>query len=200
MKELIRNLLLFVAFAIVFSALSGCGSSTNENAETNGASAGRAPEAAKQKTPSEYPPLASAVAQAEIKNLDGSTFKIADKKGKVLLLNMWATWCGPCRGEMPALVKMQNDYGEKGFEVIGLNSDDEAADQIKQFAQMMNLNYTLAWADDKTQVELLKISKFQGIPQSYLIDRDGNLRGVFTGGGAPTVQKMEELVPKVLSE
>jgi len=201
MKELIRNLFIFIVFVIVFSALTGCGGSTsNENTGTSEAPASGTPEVAKEKTPSEYPPLVSSVAQADIKNLDGSTFKIADKKGKVLLLNMWATWCGPCRGEMPTLVKMQNEYGDKGFEVIGLNSDDEGADQIQQFAQTMNLNYTLAWPDTKTQVELLKISKFQGIPQSYLIDRDGYLRGVFTGGGAQTVQKMEELVPKVVSE
>lgn len=205
MKEIIRNLLLFVIFAFAFSALSGCGGASsnvaNETATgSNGTTASGSPEVAKEKGPSDYPPLVSSVAQADIKNLDGSTFKVADKKGKVVLLNMWATWCGPCRGEMPALVKLQNDYASKGFEIIGLNTDDEGVDQIKQFAQSMNLNYTLAWADTKTQVELLKISKFQGIPQSFLIDRDGNLRGVFTGGGASTIQKLDELVPKVVSE
>ena len=201
MKELIRNLVLFVVFAIAFSALANCGgSSSNVATGTNGTTTQGTPEVAKEKTPSEYPPLVTSVAQADIKNLDGSPFKIADKKGKVVLLNMWATWCGPCRGEMPALVKLQNEYGNKGFEVIGLNTDDEGADQIKQFAEQMNLNYTLAWVDTKTQVELLKISKFQGIPQSFLIDRDGYLRGVFTGGGASTIQKLDELVPKVVSE
>ena len=208
MKEIIRNLFLFVIFAFAFSALTNCGGSSsnvatgNDSTATNtgGSTSSASPEVAKEKTPSEYPPLASSVAQADIKNLDGSTFKVADKKGKVILLNMWATWCGPCRGEMPALVKLQNEYGSKGFEIVGLNTDDEDVNQIKEFAQSMNLNYTLAWADTKTQVELLKISKFQGIPQSFLIDRDGNLRGVFTGGGASTIQKLDELVPKVVSE
>lgn len=201
MKELIRNSFLLVVFAIAFSALTNCGgSSSNVATGTNGTTTAGSPEAAKEKTPSEYPPLATSVAQADIKNLDGSTFKVADKKGKVVLLNMWATWCGPCRGEMPALVKLQNEYGSKGFEIIGLNTDDEDIEKINQFAQSMNLNYTLAWADTRTQVELLRISKFQGIPQSFLIDRDGNLRGVFTGGGASTIQKLDELVPKVVSE
>jgi len=150
---------------------------------------------------SEYPPLASAVAQADMKNLDGSTFKVTDRKGKVLLLNMWATWCGPCRGEMPSLVKMQDEHRDKGFEIIGLNTDDgDTKEMIDEFAVEMKLNYTLVWADTAMQNGLLKISNFNGIPQSFIIDRDGNLRGVFRGGGRPEVKKMEELVAKIVAE
>ena len=152
------------------------------------------------KKKSDYPPIATAVAQADIKNLDGTTFKVADKKGKVILLNMWATWCGPCRAEMPALVRMQNEHRESGLEVIGLNTDDETVEQINEFAGEMKLNYTLTWADTQLQAALLNISKFGGIPQSFIIDREGNLRGVFKGANPADIKKMEELVGLVVNE
>ena len=206
MKQAILNLILFVVLAAVFSGLSGCGGTASSHevstpANTASTTASDAPantEVAKKK--SEYPPIASAVATAEIKNLDGTAFTVNDKKGKVVLLNLWATWCGPCRSEMPALVRMQDEHSAKGFEVLGLNTDDEDADSINNFAGKMQLNYPLAWADTKLQSSLLKISKFPGIPQSFLLDRDGNLRGVFRGANPSDVQKMEETVAKVVDE
>jgi thiol-disulfide isomerase/thioredoxin len=198
MKELLFNLALVLTLSV---ALSGCGGSADHSAGTaptpsadGNVASGDAP-----KKPSIYPPIATAIAQSDIKNLDGSTFKIADKKGKVLLLNMWATWCGPCRAEMPALVKMQDGFREQGLEIIGLNSDNESVEDINNFAQAMKLNYTLVWPDTKLQNDLLKISQFGGIPQSFLIDRDGNLRGVFRGSNPADVRKMEDLVAKVVS-
>ena len=199
MKELFFNLAFFAVLTITFSTLSGCGGGSNSQVGEKSADLGTAAANTEPKKPSEYPPIATAIAQSDIKNLDGSTFKIADKKGKVVLLNMWATWCGPCRAEMPALVKMQDAYREQGLEIIGLNSDDEPVEDINNFAQAMNLNYTLVWPDTKLQTDLLKISQFGGIPQSFLIDRDGNLRGVFRGANPADVRKMETLVAKVVN-
>lgn len=202
MKKILNSFALFVLLAVVFSSLTGCGGSNGVGDVSTGTSgdaeAANKPVAAKK---SEFPPLASAVAQSEMKNLDGSTSKVADRKGKVLLLNMWATWCGPCRGEMPELVKMQDEHRDKGFEIIGLNTDDgDTKEMVEEFAAEMKLNYTLVWADTAMQNGLLKISNFNGIPQSFVVDRDGNLRGVFRGGGKAEVKKMEELVAKVVAE
>lgn len=201
MKKILSSFGLFVVLAVVFSSLTGCGGSNgavNEPASNAGTS-GNAESGSTKK--SEYPPLASAVAQADMKNLDGSTSKVADRKGKVLLLNMWATWCGPCRGEMPSLVKMQDEHRDKGFEIIGLNTDDgDTKEMVEDFAAELKLNYTLVWADTAMQNGLLKISNFNGIPQSFIVDREGNLRGVFRGGGKAEVKKMEELVAKVVAE
>lgn len=194
----------FVVLAFVMSTFTGCsGTTTPDQGGGNAAGANNSASSSNGDAPkkkSDYPPIATAVAQADIKNLDGSTFKVADKKGKVVLLNMWATWCGPCRAEMPSLVRMQNDYKDLGFEVIGLNTDDETVDQINDFAADMKLNYTLAWADTKLQAALLNISKFDGIPQSFIVDRDGNLRGVFRGAGPADIKKMEELVGLIVQE
>ena len=205
MKNSISKAFIFVALAMLFSALTGCGGDgqTNTNTPSTAGSTNTAntESANTTKTNSEFPPLAEKAANAEMKNLDGSTSRVADYKGKVLLLNMWATWCGPCRAEMPALVKMQDEHRDKGFEIIGLNTDDgDTKEMIDKFAQEMKLNYKLVWAPTDQQAALLKISNFDGIPQSFVIDRDGKLRGVFRGGGKAEIQKMEELVAKVVGE
>lgn len=147
-----------------------------------------------------YPKIASAVATAEIKGLDGSVYTINDKQGKILLLNLWATWCGPCRSEMPALVRLQEAHSTQGFEVIGLNTDDEDVQLINDFAVELKLNYPIAYASTKLQSDLLKISKFPGIPQSFLLDREGRLRGVFRGANPADIAKMEQVVTKLVNE
>jgi len=193
MKAIFTAIFLFLCIALTFSGCSDVANSKDvqvNDSETNSSSAKK----------SEYPPLAEKLAQAELTNLDNSTTTIADKKGKVVLVNMWATWCGPCRSEMPSLVRLQEAYGDKGLEVIGLNADEEPVDQINKFAGDMKLNYTLVWADPETQNEFVKISKFPGIPQSFLIDRDGNLRGVFKGANPGDIRKMVEIVGKVVEE
>ncbi len=204
MRSIFSNLLLFVILASALSGLTNC---TKTTPSDNGVAQTAPPavssngsEADQEKKKSDYPPIATAVSQADLKNLDGTTFKVADKKGKVLLLNMWATWCGPCRSEMPALVKMQDAHRDLGFEVLGLNTDDETIEDINKFAADMKLNYTLVWADTEMQSALLRISKFGGIPQSFIVDRDGNLRGVFRGANPADVKKMEALVELIVNE
>lgn len=203
MREFIWNLTLFAALSVAFSSLSACGGQggTN-NAEVSVAppGGGASPEVVKERTPSPYPPLPAAVAQSDLKNLDGSTFKLADKKGKVVLVNMWATWCGPCRSEMPSLVRLQDKLRDKGFEIVGLDVDEEPVDQVNKFAEEMKLNYTLVFGDTAVQNELVKISKFGGIPQSFLIDRDGRLRGVFKAANAEVIEQLERRVEEAVNE
>ena len=209
MKNILTGFVLFAVLAVILSSLTNCSSTvTSENvpvagspeaASNQAANAVANEEEAKKKNP-HYRPIEKAVDQADIKNLDGTTFKVADKRGKVILLNMWATWCGPCRAEMPTLVRMQDQHRASGLEVIGLNTDDETVDQINEFAANMKLNYALVWADTELQAALLRISKFGGIPQSFIIDREGNLRGVFRGANPADIKKMEELVGMIVAE
>lgn len=196
MRRFVVSFLIFVALAIVISSCT-----ESEITSSNSTGIGESNSNVEQpKKSSEYPPLPEKIAQAEMQNLDRTTSKLADKKGKVLLVNMWATWCGFCRTEMPILVKMQDEHRDAGLEIVGLNIDDESIDQVNEFAEEMKLNYTLTWADSKMTYELMKASNFKGIPQSFLIDRDGNLRAIFKGADPSNLKKMQDLVAEVVSE
>ncbi len=193
-----KKVFLFLGF-IIISGLLACTNSTNtQNTRVGETNASANTTAEKKK--GEYPPIPVAVAQTEIKKIDDSIFKLEDKKGKVILVNLWATWCGPCRGEMPHLIEMQETYRDNGFEIIGLDVDAEPVEEINEFAKDMKLNYQLGWAERELVGEFYRISNFDGIPQSYLIDRDGNLRGVFLGGGKKVITTMKDTVAKVVAE
>ncbi|NOT49301.1 MAG: TlpA family protein disulfide reductase [Acidobacteria bacterium] len=204
MKAVLDRILFLTTIVVVSVALSGCeNTASSQKGPVDEPVVSASPKSQANSADdkgSGYPKIASAIAAAEIKTLDGSTYTINDKQGKILLLNLWATWCGPCRSEMPALVRMQEKHGERGFEVIGLNTDDEDVQAINNFAAELKLNYPIAYADTKLQSDMLKISKFPGIPQSFLLDREGRLRGVFRGANPADVAKMEQVVEKVVNE
>jgi thiol-disulfide isomerase/thioredoxin len=207
MKFSIRLVFLYAALSVFVWLIAGCGSGSPTGApptgeQANSAAADKTDAANNTDKPaSEYPLLPAAVLNSEVKNLDGTTFSISDKKGKVILLNMWATWCAPCREEMPTLVRLQDTYRDKGFEVIGLNTEEnDTREKIERFAEEMKLNYTLVWADLQLQNELVKISQFGGIPQSFLVDREGRLRGIFKGSGKRELAKLEEFIERTVNE
>jgi thiol-disulfide isomerase/thioredoxin len=210
MKGIIWNVLLFAALAFAFSSLTGCGGGTtvanapsDSSITANSQGPANALDTNGQKASSEYPALAPAISQADLKTMDGTTFKIADKKGKIILINMWATWCGPCLAEMPAFVKMQEKYGPGGFEILGLDTDDESdtlTDDINKVMKDKGINYPIVFSDMQTQAALLNISKFDGIPQSFLVDAEGNLRGVFRGSNKENVVKIDQMVGEMLGQ
>jgi peroxiredoxin len=101
---------------------------------------------------------------------------------------------------MPHLIEMEDKFKSNNFEIVGLNTDDESVEAINSFAAQMKLNYQMAYASGDMMQEFLKISKFQGIPQSFLIDREGRLRGVFLGGGPKVIGTMKETVEKIVAE
>jgi thiol-disulfide isomerase/thioredoxin len=183
---------IYVILAIAFGIVAACSSSEQPtNTLTK---------------PSDYPPLSSSIAEAPFGMIDGSISKISDRKGKVVLINLWATWCGFCLQEMPHLVAMQNELGPKGFTVLGLDIGDqntgapESVEQINAFAAKMNLNYELARIDGALTARLQKIAQANAVPTSFLIDREGRLRGRFVGGSVKVVEQMKELTTRVVNE
>jgi cytochrome c-type biogenesis protein len=106
--------------------------------------------------------------------MDGTAIALADLKGEVVLLNVWATWCKPCRQEIPALDSLHREFGPRGFRVAGV-SIDVIADTVAivSFARDLGASYTL-WLDpdDKVSTTFRAI----GVPSTYLIDREGVLR------------------------
>jgi thiol-disulfide isomerase/thioredoxin len=140
MKEIIKTLSLFLGLCIAFSAITSCGGTTPNAAVKNSAATPAPVNAASPiANTAGYPPLASGLADTDLELISGGTFKISERKGKAVLLNIWGTWCGPCRAEMPHLIEMQDKYRERGFEVIGLNIGDggggaESNEMITKFA------------------------------------------------------------------
>ena len=200
MKLLVKNIALFICLTIVISMFAGCSTTSAVKGGGNNSNGGNA----KSNLPkSEYPPAPVPIMQAQITKPDGTIFKLEDYKGKVILVNLWAIWCGPCIAEMPEFIKLKEEYKDKGFEIIGLNvgnnsGDPESPENIISFAEEYKLNYTVGQTDDKIYHEFLNISKVDAIPQSFLIDRDGKLVGVFVGGGR-NVEKIKDSVGKIMN-
>lgn len=199
MKNTLKILLLSLGILI---AACNTASTEKSSADENSAppSNTEKTENSADKTDSKFPLAPSAIMTADVKMIDGGNFKLEDAKGKVILFNLWATWCGPCRQEMPELIEMQNKYRDQGFEIIGLNTDDETLEKINPFVEQMKLNYKIGWADEAMMKEFMRISKIAAIPQSFLIDREGRLRGVFVGGGPTALEPMKKSLDKVINE
>jgi thiol-disulfide isomerase/thioredoxin len=128
-------------------------------------------------------PLPAAVMNTELKALDGSTFKLSDYKGKVILVNLWATWCGPCRAEIPDLINVSQEFKSRGLEVIGLtNEDPQIYDKnVKDFVREFKITYKIGWSDQSFALALMQGQVRNTIPQSFIISRDGRVLKRFVG-------------------
>ena len=120
-------------------------------------------------------------------DLNGAKLSLSDYKGKVVLLDFWATWCGPCRIEIPAFVQMQARYRDQGFTVIGLAIED-TPDAVHQFYQQFRMDYPVAMGDSKVAS---LYGGILGLPTSFLIGRDGRIYSQHTGTTSPEVIEKE---------
>jgi thiol-disulfide isomerase/thioredoxin len=127
--------------------------------------------------------MPSEIMQADMKSPDGKTFKLADTKDKVLLVNMWATWCMPCVKEMPEIDKLNSEMGDK-VQAISITAvdDDNSEAQIKSFLKSKNFTYQQGIADTKTWDALAEFSKAPGIPINFILTKDGKIVKTLIGG------------------
>jgi peroxiredoxin len=137
----------------------------------------------------------------ELKTLDGKAAKLSDYKGKAVLLNFWATWCEPCKVEMPWLVDFNKQYGPQGFTVLGVAMDDDAATKdwvqkdIQKFAGEMKVNYPVLLGTSKIG------DTYGGVPflpEIFYIDRTGKI--VQHGIGLKGKGEIEENIKKALGQ
>jgi len=126
-------------------------------------------------------------------NVGRNQAKLSDYKGKVVLLDFYATWCEPCRAETPRLVQLQTDYGPSGLQVIGLNvgGDDDRA-QVPAFAKEFGIEYPLGFPDDDLIDQYLTDN--QNIPQAFVFDRNGDLVKRFIGYSSTSSAELERIV------
>jgi peroxiredoxin len=125
-------------------------------------------------------------------DLSGQTLKLSNYRGKVVLLDFWATWCGPCRMEIPGFVELQNKYRDQGFQVIGVSMDD-GPEPVRDFYKEFKMNYPVAMGDDKLG-ELY--GGVLGLPTSFVIGRDGRIYAKHVG--ASDISVFEEEIKTLL--
>lgn len=144
------------------------------------------------------PPL---VRDAELQAVSGGPIKLADYSGKVLVVNLWATWCGPCRSEIPELVKLYQEFRSRGLEVVGLSTEnpEASAEGVRQFVSDYKMNYRVGWAT--SEVALTLMANRNAIPQSFVISRDGRVLNRFIGyNAAQTPLQLRKAVEDALGD
>ncbi|MEP7274625.1 MAG: TlpA disulfide reductase family protein [Acidobacteriota bacterium] len=127
--------------------------------------------------------------QLVIRDIGGRPIRLSDYRGKVVLLNFWATWCAPCLAEIPDLVKWQRDYGSRGLRVIGITQPPERREEVRRFARRLKVNYPIAIGRRPTR---LQFERGETMPITVLIDRRGIVREVIEGVVFP--EEFEEKV------
>jgi thiol-disulfide isomerase/thioredoxin len=123
----------------------------------------------------------------QLNDLNGKPVSLAEAKGKIVLLNFWATWCGPCRAEIPDLVDLQKRYADK-FEIIALATDEDDPDLVRRFVLQSGINYRVAMSSDAVRHDYGGIA---ALPTSFLIDPEGRIVQKHVGLNDPSIYELE---------
>jgi thiol-disulfide isomerase/thioredoxin len=118
-----------------------------------------------------FPTIGNIAPELTVKDLNGKTVSLSDYRGKVILLEFWATWCPPCVELIPVLEELYNKYKTKGFVILSIASEDEGEEAVKTFVKEIGLTYPVFIANGDT----IRNYGISGIPISFLIDKDGRI-------------------------
>ena len=131
-----------------------------------------------------------------LRTVEGKKVSLSDYKGKAVLINFWATWCAPCKIEMPWLVALRKQYASQGFEILGVSEDDAGTPRTKlaKFGQEQGLNYPLLVGDDAVS---RKYGGVEFLPTSYFVGRDGKI--VAETAGLVSKDEVEASIKKALA-
>ena len=117
-------------------------------------------------------------AQFTLKDIQGRYIRLSDYRGKVVLVNFWATWCPPCRKEVPDLVKLQRDYGSRGLQVIGVTYPPQTLAEVRRFVSQAKMNYPVALGTKETKS---LFTDSETLPITIVIGTDGRIRDIIEG-------------------
>ncbi len=102
-------------------------------------------------------------------------------KGQVIMLNLWATWCPPCRSEISDFIELQDKYGADGLTIVGISLDTTGLEEVQDFCEKYKVNYPVLYAGDQSEEVVAKFGGIRGIPTTFFIDREGKIHKVVTG-------------------
>ena len=125
------------------------------------------------------------------KDIEGKKVSLSQFKGKVIILDFWATWCVPCKEEIPWFIELQKKYGDRGLQIVGVSVDD-TMNQAKKYATEMKMNYPILLAEGKEDI-LKAYDPIKGIPVSIVIDREGRIAARHEG-----IAKMDVFEKEIL--
>jgi len=133
-----------------------------------------------------------------LQSLDGKTIHLSDFRGKAVLLNFWATWCEPCKIEMPWFVELQKQYGPEGLEIVGVSMGDDTPGEVAKFAQTMGVDYPILVGKEAQRDSVADLyGGVQFLPVSIYIDRDGKIvNKIF---GLKSRSEIEDSIKKALT-
>lgn len=170
------RLLLSLLLAGMLTVTVGCSSDNGSASDSSAASTERLPSESglpasdKIQSPDDPEPAPDVT----VETMDGETIALADRPGEVLLVNFWATWCAPCRKEIPDLIDLQNDFGPQGLTVIGISLDQQGADAVTPFLDEYAVNYPIV-LDTEGTVEKA-FGGVYGLPMTYVIGPEGRIQ------------------------
>jgi thiol-disulfide isomerase/thioredoxin len=141
-------------------------------------------------------PLPPEISIAPLKDPNGASFKLENFYGKVTVINLWATWCGPCRREIPELVKLYKEFHPRGVEMIGLTTESPDAEKVRKFIQDFQIDYRIGWVPAEAAAILMQ--GYQAIPQIFVISRDGFILERFVGYSPEYTSKIKQTLETAL--
>ncbi|HUL29819.1 MAG TPA: TlpA disulfide reductase family protein [Thermodesulfobacteriota bacterium] len=130
-----------------------------------------------------------------LKSFDGQEVTLSQLKGKIVLLDFWATWCEPCRESIPHLIQLYKSYKESGFEVVGMNVDKGDREAVRRFITSMDIPYPVVTVPE----DVARNYRVTGIPAAFLIDKEGKIRERFVGFSGAIAQQLTSKVATLTS-
>jgi cytochrome c biogenesis protein CcmG/thiol:disulfide interchange protein DsbE len=122
--------------------------------------------------------MRKAMPDFSLHDLGGADWKLSSHRGGVVLVNFWATWCGPCQEETPGLIRIAHRYGSKGLSVAGISMDEGGTAPVRKFLKDFGVDYPVMMPDSK----FLLANEIENLPTTFLIDRQGRIAKTYVGG------------------